>query len=46
MDPVDIARRARTALEAAGARVAYREIADLSHCYPHEINPMILEWMG
>jgi len=45
MFPVDVARRARRALEAAGARVTYREIDDLSHCYPTEINPMILAWL-
>lgn len=46
MFPVDMAREAREALEAAGAAVTYREIADLSHTYPREINAEILDWMG
>ncbi len=45
MFPIDVARAARVALEAAGARVTYREIADLSHAYPREANPAILAWM-
>ena len=32
-------------LSAAGADVTYREIDDLSHCYPREINPAILNWL-
>ena len=32
------------ALSAAGARVVYRELADLSHTYPREENARILEW--
>jgi phospholipase/carboxylesterase len=46
MFPVDLARQARDALGGAGARVTYREIDDLSHCYPREINPAILSWMN
>jgi phospholipase/carboxylesterase len=46
MFPVESARHTRDALSAAGATVTYREIADLSHCYPREINPDILRWMG
>jgi phospholipase/carboxylesterase len=46
MFPVQVARQAREALSAAGADVAYREIDDLSHCYPREINPAILAWLG
>jgi len=26
--------------------VTYREIDDLSHTYPREINPAILAWLG
>jgi phospholipase/carboxylesterase len=45
MFAIDIAREARRALTAAGARVDYHEIADLSHCYPREQSASILEWM-
>lgn len=44
MFPIDIARTARQSLEAAGATVTYREIADLSHTYPREENGPILDW--
>jgi phospholipase/carboxylesterase len=44
MFPVAIARAAREALQARGARVEYREIADLGHAYPREENPRILDW--
>ncbi len=46
MFPVETARRTREALTAAGADVTYREINDLSHSYPREINPAILNWLG
>jgi phospholipase/carboxylesterase len=36
---------ARQALEAAGARLVYREIEDLSHTYPRDENPRILDWL-
>ncbi|WP_213772950.1 phospholipase [Bradyrhizobium sp. dw_78] len=45
MFPVQGARQAQAALSAAGADVTYREIEDLSHCYPREINPAILDWL-
>ncbi len=45
MFPVAMARQARDALAAAGADVAYDEIADLSHCYPREAGARILRWM-
>jgi phospholipase/carboxylesterase len=45
MFPVDTARMARDALLAAGARLVYREIEDLSHTYPREENPKILDWL-
>jgi phospholipase/carboxylesterase len=32
-------------LSAAGADVTYRELADLSHCYPREMNAPILDWL-
>ncbi len=44
MFPVDVARTANTALTAAGASVIYREIADLSHTYPRDENPRIMDW--
>ena len=45
MFDVELARQARRALTAAGALVTYREIADLSHCYPREVNREILSWL-
>jgi phospholipase/carboxylesterase len=45
MFPVHVARTGREALETAGARVVYREIADLSHTYPRDENPRILDWL-
>ena len=41
-----VARQTQQLLSAAGADVTYREIDDLSHCYPREINPAILSWMN
>jgi phospholipase/carboxylesterase len=46
MFPVQAARMGRQALEAAGARVVYREIEDLSHTYPRDENPRILDWLA
>jgi len=45
MFPVQTARMGRGALEAAGAQVVYREIDDLSHTYPRDENPRILDWL-
>jgi phospholipase/carboxylesterase len=45
MFPVATARIGRDALQEAGARLVYREIADLSHTYPREENPKILDWL-
>jgi len=45
MFPVSTARRAREALEAAGARLVYRELEDLSHTYPRDENPRIFDWL-
>ena len=45
MFPVQVARQTSQALSAAGANVTYREIEDLSHCYPREINAEILQWL-
>jgi phospholipase/carboxylesterase len=46
MFPVHTARAARDALQAAGARLVYREIEDLSHTYPRDENPAILDWLA
>src|SRR5690348_6531512 len=46
MFPVETARHTREALSAAGANVTYREIDDLSHCYPREVNAEILRWLN
>jgi phospholipase/carboxylesterase len=46
MFPVQVARQTRQLLSAAGADVTYRELDDLSHCYPREMNPQILSWLG
>lgn len=46
MFPVDVARMARDTFQAAGARVEYREIEDLSHTYPVEENPRIMSWLA
>jgi phospholipase/carboxylesterase len=45
MFPVQVARQTQAALSAAGADVTYRELDDLSHCYPREMNPTILQWL-
>jgi phospholipase/carboxylesterase len=45
MFPVQTARDARDALAAAGANVTYRELDDLSHCYPREVNALLLDWL-
>jgi phospholipase/carboxylesterase len=45
MFPVQVARRTHEALSAAGANITYREIDDLSHCYPREINAEMLAWL-
>jgi phospholipase/carboxylesterase len=46
MFPVQVARQTREALTAAGADVTYRELDDLSHCYPREMNAAILHWLN
>ena len=46
MFPVQVARQTRQALSAAGADVTYRELDDLSHCYPREMNAAVLDWLG
>lgn len=46
MFPVQTARQTQAALAAAGADVTYREIDDLSHAYPREINAELLRWLN
>ena len=46
MFPVQVARQTHRLLSAAGADVTYREIDDLSHTYPREMNAPILAWLG
>jgi phospholipase/carboxylesterase len=46
MFPVEIARQTRQLLAAAGATIVYRELEDLSHAYPDEINAAMLAWLG
>jgi phospholipase/carboxylesterase len=45
MFPVHLARQAQRMLSQAGAVVTYREIADLSHTYPRELNRTLLHWL-
>lgn len=45
MFPADMARMAHEWLAAAGARVTYREVADLSHTYAPEFNGAVLDWV-
>lgn len=45
MFPITMAREAQRALAQRGADVALREIADLSHCYPAEINADLADWL-
>ena len=46
MFPVQVARQTSQALSAAGAKVTYRELDDLSHAYPREMNAEILQWLN
>ena len=41
---VDIAQMAEYLFTAAGANVFYREIADLSHAFPQDANPELVDW--
>ena len=45
MFPSQLARQAEQTLGQAGARVTYREIADLSHTYPRDENGAMLDWL-
>jgi phospholipase/carboxylesterase len=44
MFDIDVARVAHQVLEERGADIVYREIAYLSHAYPRDENPKILNW--
>ena len=44
MFPVDVARTARDAFQAAGAAVQYLELDDLSHTYPRDAQPALVDW--
>jgi phospholipase/carboxylesterase len=46
MFPVTMAREAASTLKAAGADVTLRELFDLSHTYPREINAELLDWLA
>jgi phospholipase/carboxylesterase len=45
MFPADMARNAEKYFSIAGAAVTYREVADLSHTYPSDMNSEMLEWL-
>jgi phospholipase/carboxylesterase len=45
MFPARLAQEAERALAQAGAKVVYREIADLSHTYPRDENAAMLDWL-
>ena len=44
MFPVDIARTAHRAFQAVGADVTYVEVDDLSHTYPRDMQPALVDW--
>jgi phospholipase/carboxylesterase len=46
MFPIAVAREGRNQLSAAGAKITFREIPDLSHTYPRDENARILDWFG
>ncbi|UWU92055.1 phospholipase [Bradyrhizobium sp. CB1015] len=46
MFPVQTARQTQAALSAGGAQVTYREVDDLSHTYPREINAELMQWLN
>jgi len=45
MFPVTDAQQAKASLDQAGAKVVYREIADLSHTYPWDENMNVIDWL-
>jgi len=44
MFPVNIGRAAHLAFQAVGADVAYVEVDDLSHTYPRDLQPALVDW--
>jgi phospholipase/carboxylesterase len=46
MFPVELARQAQRAFATAGANVTFREVEDLSHSYPRELNAPMLQWLN
>lgn len=46
MFPVEMARHAHRAMARAGAVVTYREVEDLSHTYPPDLNGAVLDWLN
>jgi phospholipase/carboxylesterase len=46
MFSVDMARNAERYFSASGASVTYREIENLSHTYPADMNSAILDWLS
>jgi len=45
MFPAALARQAQATLSRAGAAAVLREVDDLSHTYPRELNDAILRWL-
>jgi phospholipase/carboxylesterase len=45
MFPVELGRQAQRALLKTGAAVTSREVEDLSHTYPRELNGAVLDWL-
>ncbi len=45
MFPVQVARQTHHMLAASGAAIVYREVDDLSHTYPDEVNAPMLAWL-
>ena len=44
MFPVEMARRAAEMFQAVGARITYREVANLAHVYPRDENAALVDW--
>ena len=43
---VTVAGRPLTCVVCGTDRFTYRELDDLSHCYPREMNAPILDWLS
>ena len=46
MFSIDMAREAERYFKTAGAAVTFREVEDLSHSYPADLNRPILDWLS